>query len=234
MEKIKAEFKPRIVDNKCIFYLEGTTEKKNLYNVSVNVVDVNDGIYTMTSSGSYVHYNCKDSNLVKPATNAFSISFWIKKKRPSGYPYEEFGFDLGYGLNFGIGNDTSQLYTANSLYIDDNATSASNSKKIEEINPTVDQNDWIFHTICRDETNRLYFSMNGKQYALKHTSGVENTGFMNNGLSNLYDMSRISLGDVGGGYSFIGSIDQVIIHKDVCLYTENFSITPIIPLIKLY
>jgi hypothetical protein len=234
MEKIKAEFKPKIVESKCIFYLEGTTEKKNLYNVSVNAVDVNDGIYTMTSNGSYVHYNCKDSNIVKPTTNAFSISFWIKKKRPSGYPYEEFGFDLGYGLNFGISNDTNQMYTTNVLYVDDGTIAATNSRKIEEINPTVDQNDWILYTICRDKNNKLYFSMNGRQYILKASSGVENTGFMNGGLSNLYDMSRIVVGGVDGGYSFIGSIDQVIIHKDVCLYTENFSITPIIPLIKLY
>ena len=74
-------------------------------------------------------------------------------------------------MNFGYANDIYQQYAKNCLYIDDSSGAAVWGRVITEIDPSIDQESWIFYTICVDTDGKIYFSLNGKQFTLRNQAG---------------------------------------------------------------
>lgn len=210
--------KPIYIPENCIFNLRGSKEKIKDYRLDryYGSVKVNDnGVLetdTATASAVYILKKARTFD-----NNAWSLSFFAKRKVNTN-EYQEFGFGFGYSMNFGYANDAYQQYSTNCVYIDDGSGAAVWARAITEIDPSIDQESWIFYTICVDTDGKIYFSVNGKQFTMRDTAGNILDKFGGG-----YNFGRITLFSADGAtYSAIYQIDNVIIHRGVCLYKTDF------------
>jgi len=205
--------KPIYEKDKCIFNLKGTNELTGLWKSPVANVAVQkvDGKYTASDSSAKLTFTAK-SPIIAETSKLFSISFWAQRTELNGSSWQQFGFWLNdiTKMNFGFAGDKS-------IYIDDNGVGAGSSLDIgpDYLKDTSDAayKKPIFYTICRD-INRTYITVNGKLIP---------SGIINNLPSSSQTIDKIILFNADGG-SITGWIDKVLIHRDVCLYKEDFTI----------
>ena len=224
----KDKFEHIIVPGKTIFYLDGNKEKIGLYKKDSQSSDMvfEDGVHRSKGPNGYVVYTPIDQSKVTPQTDAFTLFAWVKLNRsyPSQPSYREFGFGLGYGFNFGCIGDIND----NQLYVDDNGIRAISGPKIFDIDPHIDQDDWNLYAISRESSTRIHFYLNGKEFFIGD-SGTR--------LTSQYDLSNMTLGVVGGNYggayAFIGSIDKVVLYRDIFI-TDIMYNKPLPNEMKLY
>lgn len=195
-----------MVPNKCVFYLNGTTEYTHKWRNPVfnpSDVEVVDGKYTSKNTNGTMVFAAK-----KPIINntyAFTITCFVKRSAVTS-GYGEIGFFLDSNIVYNCG-----FRDSNCIYLDDTSVGASwwpNAETVMNGNYT----DRYFFALCREEdghTNHLF--LNGKLIGTNKSYS-----------SRLSKFTQINLFDVDGG-SMIGWIDKVIIHKDICLYKEDFT-----------
>jgi hypothetical protein len=205
--------KPIYEKDKCIFNLKGTNELTGLWKPPVANVAVQkvDGKYTASDSSAKLTFTAK-TPIIAETSKLFSISFWAQRTELNGSSWQQFGFWLNdiTKMNFGFAGDKS-------IYIDDNGVGAGSSLDIgpDYLKDTSDAayKKPIFYTICRD-INRTYITVNGKLIP---------SGIINNLPSSSQTIDKIILFNADGG-SITGWIDKVLIHRDVCLYKEDFTV----------
>lgn len=205
--------KPIYEKDKCIFNLKGTNELTGLWKPPVANVAVQkvDGKYTASDSSAKLTFTAK-APIIAETSKLFSISFWAQRTELNGSSWQQFGFWLNdtTKMNFGFAGDKS-------IYIDDNGVGAGSSLDIgpDYLKDTSDAayKKPIFYTICRD-INRTYITVNGKLIP---------SGIINNLPSSSQTIDKIILFNADGG-SITGWIDKVLIHRDVCLYKEDFTV----------
>lgn len=205
--------KPIYIKDKCIFNLKGTTELTELWKppVANSSVQQVDGKYTAADYSAKLTFTAK-TPIIAETSRIFSISFWAQRTELNGSSWQQFGFWFNDAtkMNFGFAGDKS-------IYIDDNGVGAGNSLDIgpDYLKDTSDAayKKPIFYTICRD-TNRTYITINGKLIP---------NGVINNLPSSSQTIDKIILFNADGG-SITGWIDKVLIHRDVCLYKEDFTV----------
>jgi hypothetical protein len=205
--------KPIYEKDKCVFNLKGTTELTGLWNPPVANTSVQqvDGKYTASDYSAKLTFTAK-TPIIAETSRVFSISFWAQRTELNGSSWQQFGFWFNDAtkMNFGFAGDKN-------VYIDDNGVGAGNSLDIgpDYLKDTSDEayKKPIFYTICRD-TNRTYITINGKLIP---------SGIINNLPSSSQTIDKIILFNADGG-SITGWIDKVLIHRDVCLYKEDFTV----------
>lgn len=236
--------KPRIVPDKCIFYLSGTKEVVKKYvgtpfrNESDVIID-NSGIggrpcyKAISKDKAYLRFREKGSPIL---TDTFSISCWIKRSPPlnTGDSWEYIGFGMeptepyskpnilqtpnpmNTGFNYSGSNGVDS-----SVWYDDWDTGGPYAVPIKTFVPDIDFSEWVFFTLCREGEN-IYLTINGKRI----------TGLYGRTSWNDYDkirarqarLNRVALFGVDDDYCMLGVLDEVIIHRDVALYKEDFDI----------
>lgn len=225
----KDNFEPIIVPHKTIFYLDGNVEKMGLYQKVSQSSDMvfEDGVHVSKGPNGSAIYTPIDQSKVSPSTDVFTLFAWVKLNR--SYPYQpqfrEFGFGLGHGFNFGCIGDIND----NTLYVDDDETSAVSGPKMTAVQPSIDQDDWNLYAISRElGTKTMHFYLNGKEFFIRNSG---------NALAPQYDLSNMTLGVVGGNYggayAFIGSIDKVVLYRDIFITDIRYK-KPLTDDIKLY
>jgi hypothetical protein len=205
--------KPIYEKDKCIFNLKGTNELTGLWKPPVANIAVQkvDGKYIASDSSAKLTFTAK-SPIIAETSKLFSISFWAQRTELNGSGWQQFGFWLNdtTKMNFGFAGDKN-------IYIDDNGVGAGSSLDIgpDYLKDTSDAayKKPIFYTICRD-INRTYITINGKLIP---------NGVINNLPSSSQTIDKIILFNADGG-SITGWIDKVLIHRDVCLYKEDFTV----------
>lgn len=226
----KDKFEPIIVPGKTIFYLDGNVEKMGLYKKDSQSSDMifEDGVHVSKGPTGSAIYTPIDQSKVSPQTDMFTLFAWVKLNR--SYPHQpsfrEFGFGLGHGFNFGCVGDIND----NTLYVDDDETSAMSGPKLTAVQPSIDQDDWNLYAISRDSAGTTHFYLNEKEFFI---------GDSGNRLGSPYDLSNMTLGVVGGNYggsyAFIGSIDKVVLYRDIFITDIQYKKKkPLADDIKLY
>lgn len=202
---------PVIVPDKCIFYLDGTKEctgkwRKPTFNT--NNVEIIDNKYTSKNSTGKVTFAAKSP--IKRNTKAFTISCFVKRNEVSSNNWEQVGFYLNDSISYDCG-----FCGADRVYLDDATYGASFVPSAASV-INGNYNDIFFFAFSREEdgsTNHLF--LNGKLIATDRRYCAYNDIF-----------DKIDLFDVDNGGAMIGWIDKVVIHKDICLYKEDFTVVP--------
>ena len=201
---------PPIVPDKCIFYLDGTKERTGLWKrTGIYDIKVVDKKYTNITWGNGVLNFTARKTILNP-NGAYSASLFAKRNEIGGSRYEEFGFLFS---NY-VSNDCGYM-NSNYIFIDDNSTSAaSNSVDVSSIIAGKEL-DPFFITVCKDIDGTSYVTLNGK--LIYTTTNLRSAvSFFDN--INIFDADR--------GGALKGWIDKVVIHKDICLYKEDFTVLP--------
>lgn len=198
-----------IVPDKCIFYLDGTKECTGKWKrTSIYDVDIIDKRYTSKSNSGQITFHAKKK--IQNPSGAYSASLFVKRDVVvNGRYYEEFGFYFSDNVS----NDCG--YMGNSLFIDDsstvyyaNITDVSSIISGKELEP-------LFITVCKDNNGTTYVTLDGKLiYTTKNLK------------SDVNPIDTIRLFDADGSSTITGWIDKVVIHKDICLYKEDFTVLP--------
>ena len=203
---------PLVIEEKCIFHLRELKELTNLYkSPTINGnIQIQDNKYWAKDSNGAVNFEPKES--ITPNNKVFSISFFAKRDTIIENKWAMFGFYFNSStLNLG--------YTdANQLYVDDKSINAYSSAI--DVSSILNNRftDIIFYTFCRDSDGRWYISLNGKQLSLV---GETMPTFSDTHI----DYITLYAAEHGYGISD-GWLDDIIIHKEVCLYKTNFSCPP--------
>ena len=201
---------PVIVPDKCIFYLAGTKERTGKWRKSTfdpNNVEIIDNKYTSKNSTGKVTFAARIP--IKSNTKAFTISCFVKRTAISG-SWQEIGFCLNNSVSYDCG-----FCDADKVYLDDSTSGASfvpSAASVINGNYT----DTFFFAFSREEdgsTNHLF--LNGKLIATDNRYSAYPDIF-----------NKITLFDADTGGAMIGWIDKVVIHKDICLYKEDFTVLP--------
>ena len=222
------KLKPIYMPENCIFYLKGTRdiikkyyEPKPRFIQGVQKCRATDNTLTNRkvyngANNAVISYRKKaDISNINP--KMVSISFWFKRD-PDTRSFQELGFGLGYGVNFGFSNHGSDQ---DAIYYDDNSMAYKKLVKIEDFLPTYDKTAWSFYTFCIDEDGRMYISVNGKQLlndpATQYTYGnISSFSFS--------DITLFCSDGTNGASAAKGLMEEVIIHRGVCLYKEDFEV----------
>ena len=141
----------------------------------------------------------------------FSISFWAQRTALNGATWQQFGFWFSneMRMNFGFTGDKN-------IYLDDRVVAASSGPDIGSyLKDTTNASymEPIFYTLCRD-SSRIYITINGKLLPNAAVSNIPTSS---------KNIDKIILFDADGG-SITGCVDKVLIHRDVCLYKEDFTV----------
>ena len=197
-----------IIPDKCVFYLNGNKEYTNKWHrptFDTNNVEIVDGKYTSKNdSNARVSFLAKKP--IKNNTKAFTITCFVKRNIVNS-GWGEVGFFLNDDVSYDCG-----FSGANRVYLDDNSSGASWTQDAETV-MNGNYTDRYFFAFCREEdgtTNHLF--LNGKL-----------VGTTNKFSSKLSNFTQINLFDVDSGGAMVGWIDKVIIHKDICIYKEDFT-----------
>ena len=199
-----------IVPDKCIFYLDGTKECTGKWKLtSIDDVDVVDKRYTSKSDDGVVHFSAK-KNIQNPS-GAYSASLFAKRNEIKGNGgYEEVGFYFNDGVSLDCG-----YRLKSSIYIDDRSTGANtNTISLASIISGKELNTF-FMTFCKDTDGTSYITLDGK---LLHAT--------NTLTSPVNFFETITLFNADGYGGIVGWVDKVVIHKDICLYKEDFTVLP--------
>lgn len=195
-----------MIPSNCVFYLNGTKEYTKKWKPPVfnpNEVEIVDGKYTTKTSGR-VAFSAKKP--IKNNTKAFTITCFVKRN----VVYSGCG-EIGFFLDDNVSYDCG-FYGSNCVYLDDYSARFSWAPSAETI-MNGNYTDRYFFAFCREEdgiTNHLF--LNGKL-----------VGTTNRFSSKVTKFTQISLFDADNGGSIVGWIDKVIIHRDICMYKEDFT-----------
>ena len=200
--------KPILMEDKCIFHLHRRNELTGKYKPPRDFGTIkrdNHGRFENTSNStrSYVNFEAK-SPINTDNGFLYSISLFAKKSIDSIARYQEFGFFFRSDCEQNCG-----YYGRSGLYADDSSTSATYLGDIQSY--IVDPLGVYFYTFCRDIDGTVYASANGKMLPPKRTT-----------TSIIRPIEEIYIFNGDGDNSFCGWIDEVIIHRDICLYKEDF------------
>ena len=199
---------PVIVPNKCVFYLDGTKERTGKWKRTyIYDVDIIDKRYTSKSNYGKISFHAKKQ--IQNPSGAYSASLFTKRN-VVGSGYEE----VGFYFNSTVMNDVGYEY-GSYIFIDDNSTSASSN--LTDVSSIISgkELDIVFMTFCKDTDGTSYITLNGK---LTYTTQNLRSPV------NFFDIINLFNADGDGG--MVGWIDKVVIHKDICLYKEDFTVLP--------
>jgi hypothetical protein len=199
---------PVIVPNKCIFYLDGTKERTGRWKrVQFNDVDVVDKRYTSKSNNGWISFHAREK--IQNPSGTYSASLFAKRNVVDNR-YEEIGFYFNSIAESDIGYEYG-----NYIFVDDNSTSA--RANLTDMSSIISgkELDVFFMTFCKDTDGTSYVTFNGKLiYTTKNLQSP----------INFFDV--VNLFNTTNSGSITGWIDKVIIHKDICLYKEDFTVLP--------
>ena len=200
------------VKDKCIFNLKGTTELTNLWKppTANSAVQEVDGKYTASDNSTKLIFEAK-APINNDTSLDFSISFWAQRTALNGATWQQFGFWFSNTMQMNFG-----FYGDKNIYTDDRAVGAGSGVDIGPyLKDTTNASymEPIFYTFCRD-SGRTYISINGKMLP---------AGAVNNLPTSSKRVDKIAMFDADGG-SITGWIDKVLIHRDICLYKEDFTV----------
>ena len=196
-----------MVPSKCVFYLNGTKEYTNKWHrptFDTNNVEIIDDKYTSKNNSARVSFLAKKP--IKNNTKAFTITCFVKRNIVVYSGWGEIGFFLDNGVSYDCG-----FSGANLVYLDDKSSIASWAQDAETV-MNGNYTDRYFFAFCREEDGTNHVFLNGKL--------VGTTSKFSSKLSNF---TQINLFDADSGGSIVGWIDKVIIHKDICMYKEDFT-----------
>ena len=199
---------PVIVPDKCIFYLDGTKERTSKWKrIEINNLDVVDKRYTSKSNKGKISFHTKKQ--IQNPSGAYSASLFTKRN-VVGSGYEE----IGFYFNSIAENDFGYEY-GNYIFIDDNSTAAYGN--LTDVSSIISgkELDPVFMTFCKDTDGTSYVTLDGK---LIYTTQKLQSPI------NFFD--SVKLFNTTNSGSITGWIDKVIIHKDICLYKEDFTVLP--------
>ena len=199
---------PVIVPDRCIFYLDGTKERTGKWKrMQINDVDVVNKRYTSKSNYGKISFHAKKQ--IQNPSGAYSASLFTKRNTV-GSGYEEIGFYFNSIAESDIGYEYG-----NYIFIDDNSTSA--RANLTDVSSIISgkELDIFFITFCKDADGTSYVTLNGK--LIYTTQNMQSP-------INFFDILNLfNTTDYG---SITGWIDKVVIHKDICLYKEDFTVLP--------
>ena len=173
----------------------------------IHDVEVIDKRYTSKNSSGQVIFDPKRP--IKNNTKAFTISCFAKRSAVTANSWEQVGFALKRGAWYNCG-----FCGADYMYLDDTSASASFIPSVSSV-INGKYNDIYFLAFSREEdgfTNHLF--LNGK---------LIDTDTIHSSLIDIFDKITLFSTDSGG---ITGWIDKVVIHKDICLYKEDFTVLP--------
>ena len=199
---------PVIVPDKCIFYLDGTKERTSKWKrIEINNLDVVDKRYTSKSNNGKISFHTKKQ--IQNPSGAYSASLFTKRN-VVGSGYEE----IGFYFNSIAENDFGYEY-GNYIFIDDNSTAAYGN--LTDVSSIISgkELDPVFMTFCKDTDGTSYVTLDGK---LIYTTQKLQSPI------NFFD--SVKLFNTTNSGSITGWIDKVVIHKDICLYKEDFTVVP--------
>lgn len=188
--------------------MDGTKERTGKWKrIQFNDVDVVDKRYTSKSNYGWISFHAREK--IQNPSGAYSASLFTKRNTV-GSGYEEIGFYFNSIAESDIGYEYG-----NYIFVDDNYTSA--RANLTDISSIISgkELDIFFMTFCKDTDGTSYITFNGKLiYTTKNLKSPVD----------FFDI--VNLFNTTNSGSITGWIDKVIIHKDICLYKEDFTVLP--------
>ena len=188
--------------------MDGTKERTGKWKRTyIYDVDIIDKRYTSKSNFGQISFHARKQ--IQNPSGAYSASLFAKRNVVN-HGYEE----VGFCFNSTVMNDVGYEY-GNYIFIDDNSTSA--RANLTDVSSIISgkELDIVFMTFCKDTDGMSYITLNGK---LTYTTQNLRSPV------NFFDI--INLFDADNGGSIVGLIDKVIIHRDICMYKEDFTVLP--------
>ena len=188
--------------------MDGTKERTSKWKrIEINNLDVVDKRYTSKSNKGKISFHTKKQ--IQNPSGACSASLFTKRN-VVGSGYEE----IGFYFNSIAENDFGYEY-GNYIFIDDNSTAAYGN--LTDVSSIISgkELDPVFMTFCKDTDGTSYVTLDGK---LIYTTQKLQSPI------NFFD--SVKLFNTTNSGSITGWIDKVIIHKDICLYKEDFTVLP--------
>ena len=188
--------------------MDGTKERTGKWKRTyIYDVDIIDKRYTSKSNSGQISFHARKQ--IRNPSGAYSVSLFAKKNVVN-HGYEE----VGFYFNSTASNDVGYKY-GSYIFIDDSSTSA--SYNLTDVSSIISgkELDIVFMTFCKDADGTSYVTLNGK--LIYTTQNLRSP-------VKFFDIINLFNADGDGG--MVGWIDKVVIHKDICLYKEDFTVLP--------